>query len=54
VEYAVSRNTVLNTEVAMSDYNVNTFSTKDKETIKVMPAVSVEEYHSIGRYQKRS
>ncbi|WP_240966140.1 hypothetical protein [Pseudoflavitalea sp. G-6-1-2] len=30
VDYAVSKNTEVNTEVAMSNYNVNTFSSKDK------------------------
>lgn len=30
VDYAVNKNTEVNTEVAMSNYNVNTFSSKDK------------------------
>ncbi|HEX6431962.1 MAG TPA: hypothetical protein VF008_29925 [Niastella sp.] len=34
VEYNISKNTVLNTEVAMSNYDVNTFSSIDKDNDK--------------------
>ena len=34
VEYNISKNTLLNAEVAMSNYDVNTFSSIDKENDK--------------------